>query len=315
MKTLVEMLTWARPYGSAEEAEFVKRYVAPVAPFGDAFGNRWAIVGEGAPRVMWSCHTDTVDAKGGRKKLAVDCDGRVLSLAKGAKAGMCLGADDGAGVWLLREMIAAEIPGLYLFHRGEERGGLGSRWIIEHNSQLLAGIELAIAFDRKGTDSIITHQLGERCCSERFARELADGLNATGHLSYISDQTGMFTDTANYTHLVSECTNLSVGYEREHGPTETLDVEHLATLRDALLGLDVDKLGAYRDPAPPWQDEPQWQPRIYRKPQSRHAVNDNLLDLVYEYPEIAAKLLAEAGATEWDFQCELDATREENERC
>jgi hypothetical protein len=49
-----------------------------------------------------------MDAKGGRKKLALV--GRVLSLAKAnKKAGNCLGADDGAGVWLMREMIAAEI--------------------------------------------------------------------------------------------------------------------------------------------------------------------------------------------------------------
>ena len=43
----------------------------------------------------------------------------------------CLGADDGAGVFLMLEMIDANVEGTYIFHRGEERGGWGSSQIAE----------------------------------------------------------------------------------------------------------------------------------------------------------------------------------------
>ena len=209
------MLTYARPHDSPAEQDFVNRYVAPVAPEHDAFGNHYRRIG--TLPIVWSCHVDTIERHQNRKRVQL-VDG-IVGLRDG-KAGTCLGADDTVGVWIMRRMIEAERPGLYIFHRGEERGGLGSQWIANHEPGRLDGIQAAIAFDRKGTQSIITHQVGQRCCSARFASEIAKVLD----LGYRSDSTGVFTDTANYMHLVSECTNLSVGYEREHGPTETLDI-------------------------------------------------------------------------------------------
>src|SRR5271165_4530176 len=143
------------------------------------------------------------------------------------------------------EMIAAGVEGTYVFHRAEERGGLGSYHVSIYEPELLEGIEVAIAFDRKGTSSVITHQLGERCCSERFARGLAAQL---APLPYQADATGVFTDTANYMYQVSECTNISVGYYNEHGPRETLDLVHLKALRDVMCEqFDPRALRAYRD--------------------------------------------------------------------
>jgi hypothetical protein len=54
-------------------------------------------------------------------------------------------------------------------------------------------------------------------------------------LGYAPDNTGSFTDTANYVRLIPECTNVSVGYDHEHGPSEVLDVVHLVALRGALV--------------------------------------------------------------------------------
>lgn len=279
MKQLLEMLTHARPHTSPAEQAFVNRYVVPVAPEHDAFGNHYRRIGN-LP-IVWSCHTDTVDRRPDRKKVELfDC---IVRLRNGT-AGTCLGADDTVGVWIMRRMIEAGRPGLYIFHRGEERGGLGSAWIADNEPERLDGIQAAIAFDRKGTQSIITHQLGARCCSARFANEIADVLD----LDYRPDSTGMFTDTANYTHLVSECTNLSVGYEREHGPTETLDIDHAYLLRETMVRADFSAVGAYRDPTP-WI-------------QSRTRLSVNALEsLVLDYPDIAAELLRDCGIDEEDF--------------
>src|SRR3546814_16306749 len=84
---------------------------------------------------------------------------------------MSLGADDGAGLWIMLGMIAAACPGLYLFHRGEEQGCLGSRWIERHTPELLANIDAAIAFDRAGLGDVITHQSYGRTCSAAFRSE------------------------------------------------------------------------------------------------------------------------------------------------
>jgi len=302
-RELLEMLTYARPHESDMEQAFVNRYVVPVAPDYDGYGNHSVRIGD-AP-VLWSCHTDTVDRRPGRKQVQV-WDGTVYLV--GGKAGMCLGADDGAGVWIMREMIRAKVPGLYIFHRGEERGGLGSGWIVDHNRSMLDGIEAAIALDRKGTQSIITHQMGMRCCSAKFAEQVKAELN----LGYVTDDTGVFTDTANYAPYVSECTNLSIGYEREHGPTETLDLQHVVMLRDAMTRFNPGCLGAYRDPMSGWDDLDDFEypgqvrdrvANVRRKMDGLQTIyTSDLYDLVTRYPEIAAELLCQCGIDEDDFE-------------
>jgi hypothetical protein len=135
-----------------------------------------------------------------------------------------------------------------VFHRGEERGGIGSAALSLSDSDWLMTFDRAIAFDRRATGSVITHQLGTRCCSDEFAIELGKRLHGgCRDLVYTPDTTGSFTDTANYTELISECTNVSVGYMNEHSGHETLNVEHLARLRKAALVIDWESLPSLRD--------------------------------------------------------------------
>lgn len=288
LPSITELLSWSRPHGSEIERRFVNSFVAPWAPSRDAFGNHYIAVGD-APRALFSCHTDTMCAYEGPQPLKRNKAG-VLSLAKPA-AGHCLGADDGAGIWLCLQMIEAQRPGLYVFHRGEERGGLGSKWIRDHNPHMLDGIEIAVAFDRKGTGDVITHQWCGRTASDDFAANLAAELNRHG-LQYAGSNQGVFTDTANYADTVSECTNISVGYQREHGPTETLDMVHLGALRAALLRLDFAALVAYRDPATEqWSDD-----------------EGDLYDYVYQHPDDVVRFLEDHHVTLADL---LDYERHE----
>ena len=67
------------------------------------------------------------------------------------------------------EMIKASVPGLYIFHRDEEVGGKGSKYISINTPEILKGIQFAIAFDRYGTTSVITEQMGGKCASREFA--------------------------------------------------------------------------------------------------------------------------------------------------
>lgn len=188
------------------------------------------VIGEGSP-ILWSTHIDTVhaDDAGTEQKIMFDRE----SMMAYSKSNNPLGADNAAGMWLLLEMIEAGVPGTYVYHRGEECGGLGSSAMVKWWSEMLATHTHAIAFDRRGCTDVITHQFSGRCCSERFANQLCGLLE----MGYEPSDGGSFTDTANYTTLIPECTNVSVGYQHEHTSSETLDLEHLLKLRDKVIAI------------------------------------------------------------------------------
>lgn len=259
MNRLLEMLTYTRPHDSANEQAFIAKFIKPYhpTPYLDAKGETLAYVIDVAdrmsvvPPVLWSCHTDTVHHSTDLPIQEVVYDPGCGMAYK--SDGRPLGADDGAGIWLMLEMIDAGVPGSYIFHRGEERGGIGSRGMAKDHAGWLSRFRYAIAFDRKGTTSIITEQgWSGQCCSDEFALALARSLNDQDvGFEYTIDPTGVFTDTANYTDIIPECTNVSVGYEDEHTGKELLDVWHVERLRDALIKAfadGVEHLPVERDP-------------------------------------------------------------------
>lgn len=239
--TLLQMLTYKRPHGSKTERRFISRFLMPLGLQRDRFGNMWKIIGDN-PTVMWSSHTDTVHTTKGMQLLGYDKD--EVGVSANEKNSNCLGADDAAGVWLMHQMITENVPGLYIFHRAEEGGRKGSIWLAKNNADLLKGVKYAIALDRRLEGSIITHQSGDRCCSEEFSKSLAAQLG----MDFKSDDTGSFTDTASYVDLIGECTNISVGYKGAHGQYERQDVKYLFQVRDALMKLDASKLEEKRKP-------------------------------------------------------------------
>ena len=308
---LIEMLSYMRPAWSKAEKSFIKRFIKPLGVTQDAFGNLYKLIpnpDETLPAIVWSCHTDTVHKEAGRQRVQFDF-GSIIALGSS-----CLGADDGAGVWLMREMILAEVPGLYIFHRAEEIGGRGSSYIANTTPELLEGFKACVALDRAGHTSVITHQ-GERCCSDAFAASISAALNlAPGfNQEWKGDSTGIFTDSANYTDLIGECSNLSVGYMDAHSSRESLDVEFLFNLRDALIEMDFDSLTFERKPGERdfeyetsrygsygfMDDDSAWQAYFDMYggvgEAKKSAEEGALLDLVKEHPEAIVKLLKDYG--------------------
>ena len=239
--------------------------------------------------MLWSCHTDTVHTQGGKQALVLT-NGVVTTQDPNSN---CLGADDTAGLWLMREMILAQRPGLYVFHRAEEIGGWGSEYIATSTPELLSGIDYAVAFDRRGTREIITHQAGGRCCSDAFATSLADALGM-GHLG---SPNGTFTDTANYTDLIGECTNVSVGYQNEHTKLESLDLDYLAKLRAALLMVDVGAFVKERNPGDIDPDERDWLMWLDDDQEPRGRSTHSMASLLRDHPNEVADWLEEYGLT------------------
>jgi hypothetical protein len=243
--TMLHMLAYKRPSGSKTERKFIRQFILPLGVWMDRAGNLYKRIPQSSgacSNVLWSCHTDTVHNAGGTQ--LVEAVGDTAILPNTSKSN-CLGADDTAGVWLMCELIKARKPGLYIFHRAEEIGLVGSSYIADHTPELLQGIEIAIALDRKGTKDVITFQQGARCASEAFADSLSSGLG----MDYHPSPDGVYTDTASYMGLVPECTNISVGYFAQHSRKEVQDLGHLDNLREALLALDLSKLEVARDPS------------------------------------------------------------------
>jgi hypothetical protein len=192
-------------------------------------------------RTLFVAHVDTVHREVGPNKIRKT---QGMWYADGA----CLGADDGAGCAILMHLLHAGVPGYYVFTQGEERGGIGAKYLADHSPELLSQFDRAIAFDRRGIDSVITHQGYGRCCSDEFAASLADALCADGVLMYLGDDTGVYTDTAEFTDIIPECTNISVGYNHEHSDKETLDIFHFTALAAAVVKIKWDELPTARDP-------------------------------------------------------------------
>lgn len=195
-----------------------------------------------AHRTLFVAHVDTVHRTEGMNKFTVSKEA-----IRAALFGECLGADDGAGVAMLMHMIWGGIPGYYVFTQGEECGGIGAKHLADFFDDLLTQFDRAIAFDRKGLDSVITHQGWGRCCSDAFAEALSAALT-TNDLWFTPDDTGVYTDTAEFVTLIPECTNISIGYDGAHSERESLDLLFFNQLADQVMLVDWDALPTERDP-------------------------------------------------------------------
>ncbi|WP_062227632.1 zinc-binding metallopeptidase family protein [Aureimonas frigidaquae] len=292
-RTIMSMFSYMRPTESKHEQLFVDRFLTPLGFKRDRFQNLFLQIGDN-PNILWSSHVDTVHRHDGIQTMHYD--GQALSLSKNAKKrSTCLGADCTAGVWLMTEMVRHKIPGVYMIHHAEESGCVGSSALAEDCPEFFTGIEAAIAFDRMGYRSVVTHQCGGKTASDNFAWSLAHALD----LDYQPDDGGVYTDTNEYAELVPECTNISVGYFNQHTQGEVQDVQFLIQLRDQLLKADFSNLVIERKPGDNGFTSYRW-----RRPKSTTPIfadYDGMEGYCRAYPELAAQLLEAYGCSERDF--------------
>lgn len=320
--TLLEMLTYRRRHDSETEREWGKKYLLD-AGFELVDDMVYVFSTDPESTTLFTAHCDSVHSSGGRQDIVFDEDFGLIS--RPTKATECLGADDAAGVWLLLQMIEAGVPGTYMVFRGEERGGIGSSYVADKRPDLLEGFTKAIAFDRRGNTDVIFRQGGSRCASDAFAEALANALVEQGLLGMAPCAHGVFTDTANLTDDIAECTNISVGYDSEHSSSESQDVEFLCRLRDACIAIEWWALPVKRQPGEVDND---WGSRwgfcsrikslndwdysdhatVKRAPEipivdclddllEADLTYTELEDLVLDFPEVAASIMQEAIAT------------------
>lgn len=256
LKDLREACSLKRSHGSLTEATYVASLAKRLGPtMIDGAGNLHFDRREDHSRTLFVAHTDTVATGEGANPIVYDGDWWCSA------PNSTLGADDGAGIALLLHLMRNKVPGYFLLCRSEECGGAGSSYVAQEHGDLLEQFDRAIAFDRKGVSSVITHQ-GSRCCSDKFGEALAEALS-TDELLYATDNTGVFTDTANFTEYIAECTNLSCAYEKEHSDKERLNVRHLKMLAQQIVKVDWEALPVVRStiadkPVYDWRDSKYW---------------------------------------------------------
>jgi len=246
----LHLTSWLVPYGG--EARYYGQLLTDLGYQQDSAGNWWLEIAcprGDRPTTCFMAHLDT-------------CDWEAEPVTRFIEGSTCktdgktiLGADDRAGVTLLLYLSSHDVPGLYYLFIGEERGCQGSGRAA--GCELIpAHVTRAISFDRKGKTSVITHQCGRRTCSDTFALALCNALNEYG-LQFEPDNSGVYTDSNEFVHQISECTNLSVGYHGQHTNSERQDLEFLSYLSKVCVEVDWEALPTERrvdDDAWDWED-------------------------------------------------------------
>lgn len=238
-RTFLSLTTKTYPYGHEEE---VLQFLPKLNK--DEWGNYYKVIGEN-PTTMFTSHLDTADRE--QKKTILfskEEDGDEIIFTDGSSI---LGADDKSGVTVMLYLMSHNIPGLYYFFIGEERGGIGSNQLSSgfDRTEHVRGITKCVSFDRRKTVSVITHQLGRQCCSNEFGTALCKEFNKSG-LNLSLDTTGVYTDSASLMDDIPECTNISVGYNNEHTGRELQNITYLEKLCKAALSVNWEGLPVVR---------------------------------------------------------------------
>jgi hypothetical protein len=237
--TFLSLVTKTYPHGHEDE---VLKFLPSLQK--DEVGNYYKIIGK-TPQTMFTSHLDTADREQKDTKLysMIENDEEYIVTDEST----ILGADDKSGVAVMLYMMSHNIPGLYYFFIGEERGGIGSNKLsrIYDTVSYLKEIKRCVSFDRRNYHSVITSQLGRRCCSDEFGTALCKEYNKNG-LDLSLDPTGIYTDSASFIDDIRECTNISVGYFHEHTGQEYQNMNYLISLCEASIKVNWDSLPTIR---------------------------------------------------------------------
>lgn len=172
--------------------------------------------GERKNKVVLVAHADTVfdEEYGGERIEHNVVENREIFSGRDKDGNeTAIGADDRAGcaiLWLLRESGHS-----VLLTDGEERGGIGSYWLMNDNPDIAQKInehQFMIQFDRRNSNDFKCYDVG----TPEFR-------------NFIEEKTGYREpDRSSYTDICTLCrdicgVNFSIGYYGEHTPQETLN--------------------------------------------------------------------------------------------
>ena len=272
LERFIELTKLTYILGDEHELE----YILPEGYQQDEIGNYFLKIGQSD--TMFTCHLDTATHKKVKvnhvvenedepeKQIFVSTDGETI-----------LGADDKSGVIILLHMIENNVPGLYYFFIGEEKGTVGSSGILKKRPDLFKDYKKCISFDRKAYGSVITKQFGTTCCSKEFAAKLVEELSSACGTTFKEDPTGVYTDSAVFMDDIPECTNISVGYFNEHTHHEHQNITYLEWLCNGAVKVDWENLPVERDPDATYYKKP-----VYTSINRQSSIKKKKVDKEYQ---------------------------------
>ena len=234
----------------------------------------------GDSHVCFTAHYDTVHRAFEPNDVWFDTNKNIIYTSSG-KGGTPLGADDAAGIYIILEMIKANVPGTYILFADEECGGVGSD---SFNEARLNHVDVMISLDRAGTDEVIVSQGIGQCASDEAGQVFASLLSSAG-LPYKVSHLGPFPDSANFAGIIPECFNLSVGYFDQHTKYEYLDVNFLQKLTKVMINLDFNAIPVNG---------------VTRKDTVKNT--SDMYDYVYQNPDKVAAYLEEIGVDIYEIE-------------
>ena len=263
-KLLSRILQSKRAHNSSGDHAFRRWLESQFQTFYTKAGNL-VVTTDDKSDVMFSCHIDTCHSPtvSDDKPQKLDFDpnlGHIFLAPESQNTGHVLGADDGAGIYIMLRMIEAKVPGTYVFHVGEEVGCVGSRAMVREQEKWLSKFNLAVAFDRPQSFEVIHTQGGLVCSSLKCSTALALALS-TDMLAYEPSANGVLTDTKHYRSIIPECLNIGVGYGFQHSPLEYQDIYHLEALAKRCCEINWAALPIDRDPFEPVKPQYTYQPQ------------------------------------------------------
>jgi hypothetical protein len=248
IKDFLWLTKYTAPYRS--DSRRIKKFFAKLGCDRDSKDNFFLSIGES--RTMFAAHYDTADYTPSRVRRQIH--GNTIS----TDGSSILGADDRAGIAVLLHLIREGVPGHYAFFAGEEVGRVGSKAVAD-SGRFDGMIDRVVCWDRMGETSVITHQMGERCCSDYFCEQLIQAYyQVDPELMLKPDDGGTYTDSYSFLGDIPECTNISVGYLHQHTAAEQQNARFLVDMAEASALIDWESLPVVRDPSVVEYSAPNW---------------------------------------------------------
>lgn len=146
----------------------------------------------------------------------------------------CLGADDGAGLAVMLNLMYRGVLGGYCFTTGEECGGIGAGEVLKDAEAYLKQYKRSIEVDYRRCEEIIYVQSVGECASEKFTKWLCGELK----MGHKPSDGGSYTDVATFAQVIPENVNIASGYINAHTADEKVDLVYIDKLAEALAVVD-----------------------------------------------------------------------------
>jgi hypothetical protein len=212
----------------------------------DSIGNYYYEIGKS--ETLFTTHLDTYSDKYEKVTHVIEEDPYIIK----TDGETILGGDNKLGCSILIGMIQKGIPGVYYFFLGEEpilSGGLwGSSKALESNPDYFKKFKRCIAFDRREYGSVVVRQKARMCCSNEFAKSIANELKRLADIHWDeAGAYGYYTDTAVFMDVIPECTNVSAGGFKEHYKEEWVDLNYTYNVFKVACQMDFESLPTVRE--------------------------------------------------------------------